>query len=213
MSPSIIAPCEVSRKYGPVLYLRFGIRPVVLVSSTSAAEECFTKNDITFANRPTLLVGKLLNYNSTTLPSRSYEEGKSRDRYCHVGDNRLMDDLDVAQQPYLRCIIKETLRLHPPTPLLLHHYSSEDCTVGGFRVLRRTMLLVNVWALHHDPCIWTEPEKFMPERFEGMEGTKDGLRFLPFGSGRRKYPGESLAIASVALALVLQCFDWEKITS
>ncbi|XP_027109577.1 cytochrome P450 81C13-like [Coffea arabica] len=127
--------------------------------------------------------------------------------------NNPWDDLDVAQQPYLRCIIKETLRLHPPTPLLLHHYSSEDCTMGGFRVLRRTMLLVNVWALHHDPCIWTEPEKFMPERFEGMEGTKDGLRFLPFGSGWRKYPGESLANASIALALVLQCFDWEKITS
>ncbi|CDP08880.1 unnamed protein product [Coffea canephora] len=122
-------------------------------------------------------------------------------------------EIDTVMSRYLRCIIKETLRLHPPTPLLLHHYSSEDCTVGGFRVLRRTMLLVNVWALHHDPCIRTEPEKFMPERFEGMEGSKDGLRFLPFGSGRRKYPGESLAIASIALALVLQCFDWEKITS
>ncbi|XP_027109578.1 cytochrome P450 81Q32-like [Coffea arabica] len=70
--PLHIALCEVSRKYGPVLYLRFGIRPVVLVSSTSGAEECFTKNDITFANRPTLLVGKLLNYNSTTLVWSSY---------------------------------------------------------------------------------------------------------------------------------------------
>ncbi|KAL3517098.1 hypothetical protein ACH5RR_024004 [Cinchona calisaya] len=58
---------QVSRKYGPVLYLWFGSRPVLLVSSPSAAEECFTKNDIIFANRPTMLVGELLNYNSSTL--------------------------------------------------------------------------------------------------------------------------------------------------
>lgn len=63
---------KLSRQYGPILYIHLGSRPLVLVSSPSAAEECFTKNDITFANRPMLLAGKHLGYNFTTLVWASY---------------------------------------------------------------------------------------------------------------------------------------------
>jgi cytochrome P450 len=63
---------KLANKYGPILYLKFGSRPVVIVSSPSAAEECFTKNDIAFANRPGLLAGKHLGYNYTTLVWASY---------------------------------------------------------------------------------------------------------------------------------------------
>ncbi|KAH7523695.1 hypothetical protein FEM48_Zijuj06G0039100 [Ziziphus jujuba var. spinosa] len=63
---------KLSDQYGPILYIHFGSRPVVVVSSPSAAEECFTKNDITFANRPMLLAGKHLGYNFTTLVWASY---------------------------------------------------------------------------------------------------------------------------------------------
>ncbi|XVE70156.1 hypothetical protein DITRI_Ditri10aG0049400 [Diplodiscus trichospermus] len=63
---------ELSEKYGSVLYLRFGTRRALIVSSASVAEECFTKNDITFANRPQLLAGKHLNYNYTTIGLAPY---------------------------------------------------------------------------------------------------------------------------------------------
>ncbi|CAB4266257.1 unnamed protein product [Prunus armeniaca] len=63
---------KLSNKYGPVAYFQFGSRSVIVVSSPSAAEECFTKNDIVFANRPKLLAGKHLGYNYTSLTWASY---------------------------------------------------------------------------------------------------------------------------------------------
>lgn len=66
------ALAKISERYGPVLLLHFGSRPVLLVSSPSAAEECLHKNDITFANRPHLMAGQYLGYNYTSLAWSSY---------------------------------------------------------------------------------------------------------------------------------------------
>ncbi|XAR48395.1 Isoflavone 2'-hydroxylase [Bertholletia excelsa] len=63
---------KISGRHGPVLLLWFGSRRVLLVSSPSVTEECFTKNDIAFANRPKLLAGQHLGYNYTTLVWASY---------------------------------------------------------------------------------------------------------------------------------------------
>ncbi|WCJ31328.1 Cytochrome P450 81Q32 [Euphorbia peplus] len=63
---------NLSQIYGPVISLQFGYRPVLVVSSASAAEECFTKNDIIFANRPKFILGKFLAYNYTTLVQAPY---------------------------------------------------------------------------------------------------------------------------------------------
>ncbi|XP_015890251.2 cytochrome P450 81Q32 [Ziziphus jujuba] len=63
---------RLSQKYGPVITLWFGSRRVVVVSSPKAVEECFTKNDIVLANRPSLLMGKHVGYNNTNLVSSPY---------------------------------------------------------------------------------------------------------------------------------------------
>ncbi|KAI3684651.1 hypothetical protein L6452_33876 [Arctium lappa] len=132
----------------------------------------------------------------------------------NVGKDRLVDESDMPNLPYLRCIINETLRLYPAGPILIPHESSDDCVVGGYNIPRGTMLLVNQWAIHHDPNLWTEPERFNPERFEGLEGTRDGFKLMPFGSGRRSCPGEGLAVrmVGVTLGLIIQCFDWERMS-
>lgn len=130
-----------------------------------------------------------------------------------LGHDRLIEELDLAQLPYLRSIIKETLRMYPAGPLLVPHESSKECSVGGFRIPQGTMLLVNLWAIQSDHKIWGDPTEFRPERFEGVEGDRDGFKFVPFGSGRRGCPGEALAIRIVGLALgsLIQCFDWERV--
>ena len=122
-----------------------------------------------------------------------------------VGTSRLLGADDVPRLDYLRCILSETLRLYPVVPTLIPHESTADCAVGGHHVPGGTMLLVNVYAIHRDPAA------FRPERFEA--GGADGLFMMPFGMGRRKCPGEALALRTLGLVLgtLIQCFDWSTV--
>jgi cytochrome P450 len=129
-----------------------------------------------------------------------------------VGTSRLVTADDVSHLAYLQCIMNETLRLYPAAPLLLPHESSADCKVGGYDVPRGTMLLVNVHAVHRDPAVWEDPAEFRPERFED-DGKAEGRLLMPFGMGRRKCPGEALALRTIGLVLgtLIQCFDWDRV--
>ncbi|KAL1546910.1 cytochrome P450 81Q32-like [Salvia divinorum] len=131
-----------------------------------------------------------------------------------IGDTRLVDDSDLPHLPYLQAVIKETLRLCPGSPMLVPHESSASCTVGGYRVPSRTMLLVNMWAIQRDPKMWEDPMKFKPERFIDLEGNREGsFAMMPFGYGRRGCPGESMALRVVGLVLasLIQCFEWVRL--
>ncbi|KAI6697287.1 hypothetical protein NL676_017406 [Syzygium grande] len=129
-----------------------------------------------------------------------------------VGQDRLVDEADIHKLPCLQNIINEALRLFPPVPLLVPHESSEDCTIGGFNVPRGTMILVNAWAIQRDPKMWDDPTSFKPGRYEGLEGDH-AYRLLPFGMGRRRCPGAGLAnrVVGLALAALIQCFEWERV--
>lgn len=132
-----------------------------------------------------------------------------------VGHDRLVDDSDVQSLTYLQNVINETLRLFPPVPLLLPHQSTEDATVCGFHVPRKTTLLVNTWSIHRDPELWADPEKFMPERFGhgSVESGYEGYKWIAFGVGRRACPAAAFGrrVLGLALASVLQCFEWQRI--
>ncbi|XP_048625584.1 cytochrome P450 81D11 isoform X2 [Brassica napus] len=127
-----------------------------------------------------------------------------------IGLDRLIEEQDIVKLPYLQNIMSETLRLYPVAPMLLPHLASEDCMVAGYDVPRGAILLVNVWAIHRDPDMWEEPEKFKPERFE-KEG--EDKKLMSFGIGRRACPGSGLAQRLVTLALgsLVQCFEWERV--
>lgn len=146
---------------------------------------------------------------------------KARDEISmHVGHERLITDTDIPKLTHLHNIIKETLRLFPAAPFLIPHESSEDCTVSGYHVPKGTMLLVNVYAMQRDPGIWgDDPVKFMPERYgEGDHGVGvqvkgSGYSYMPFGAGRRRCPGESLAwrLMELTLGTLIQCFEWGRV--
>ncbi|KAI3807158.1 hypothetical protein L1987_23082 [Smallanthus sonchifolius] len=129
----------------------------------------------------------------------------------YIGQDRLVQETDLTNLPYIQCVVNETLRLFPAGPLLVPHEPSQDCTIGGFHVARGTMVLVNAWAIHRDPMVWDDPLSFKPERFEKVEN--EGCRFIPFGIGRRQCPGSGLAnrVMGLALASLIQCFEWERV--
>ncbi|KAM0034906.1 putative cytochrome P450 [Helianthus debilis subsp. tardiflorus] len=129
----------------------------------------------------------------------------------YIGQERMVEEADLTNLPYFQCIINETLRLFPAGPMLVPHEPSQDCTIGGFDVARGTMVLVNAWAIHRDPMVWDDSLSFKPERFENV--ANEGYRFIPFGMGRRRCPGSSLAnrVMGLALASLIQCFEWERV--
>ncbi|CAN0927694.1 3,9-dihydroxypterocarpan 6A-monooxygenase [Linum grandiflorum] len=129
-----------------------------------------------------------------------------------VGPTRLVKDSDVPNLPYLRAVIRETLRLHPSAPLIIRE-CAEDCLVNGFSVKSKTRVLVNVYAIMRDPKSWTNPDEFDPERF--MEDSEERIgehqmEYKAFGGGRRACPGagHGLMVTHSTVGALVQCFDW-----
>nr|BDZ29443.1 cytochrome P450 CYP76AD15 [Bougainvillea peruviana] len=120
---------------------------------------------------------------------------------------------DTSSLPYIQAIIKETLRLHPPTVFLLPRKADVDVHLYGYVVPKNAQVLVNLWAIGRDPNVWPDPETFRPERFMECEIDVKGRDFelLPFGAGRRICPGLSLAyrMLNLMLASLIHSFDWK----
>ncbi|CAF2050930.1 hypothetical protein HID58_036561 [Brassica napus] len=131
-------------------------------------------------------------------------------------NTRSLSDSDISKLPYLQAIVKETLRLHPPGPLLSWaRLAIHDVNVGPNLIPAGTIAMVNMWSITHDAKIWTDPEEFKPERFtEGEDVSIMGsdLRLAPFGAGRRVCPGKAMGLATVHLwvAQMIQNFEWVK---
>lgn len=126
--------------------------------------------------------------------------------------NQSITEDDLDQMPYLKAVIKETLRLHPPIPLLVPRESTEDVQVMGYDIAAGTRVIVNAWSIGHDPASWDEPEEFRPERFlnSSVDFRGHDFELIPFGAGRRGCPGIQFAatVNELALAKLVHEFDF-----
>ncbi|GAB4849064.1 hypothetical protein Ancab_040151 [Ancistrocladus abbreviatus] len=124
----------------------------------------------------------------------------------------MVDETSLVKLTYLKLVIKETLRLHPPVPLLIPRESTESCQIFGYELPAKTRVMVNAWAIGRDPTAWKEPDKFDPNRFLDCSIDFKGhdFAYIPFGGGRRICPGMSFGLATIelALAMLLYHFDW-----
>jgi len=76
-----------------------------------------------------------------------------------------IEESDSSKFPYLRAVVKETLRLHPLVRFLVPHKSKDDGELVGFMVPKDAKILVNVWSIGRDSRFWTNPNSFQHGRF------------------------------------------------
>ncbi|KAK8606803.1 hypothetical protein V6N13_052560 [Hibiscus sabdariffa] len=134
----------------------------------------------------------------------------------YVGKDRHVEESDIKNLVYLQAVVKETLRLYPPSPILSLRAAMEDCILSnGYRVTPGTRLLLNAWQIHHDERVWSNPNEFQPERFltshKDLDLKGQNFELIPFGAGRRACSGVSLALQVIHLSLAsaLHCFELE----
>nr|QWK52364.1 cytochrome P450 71A46 [Isatis tinctoria] len=109
---------------------------------------------------------------------------------------------DIQEMNYLKAVTKETLRLHPPLPLMVPHVSTQD-------------VMINAWAIGREVVTWgPDAEEFRPERHLDTPADFRGHDFelIPFGAGRRICPAISFAVVfnEVVLANLVHGFDWQS---
>ncbi|XP_047176212.1 cytochrome P450 82A4-like [Vigna umbellata] len=130
-----------------------------------------------------------------------------------VGKEKWLSENDITKLIYLQATVKETLRLYPPAPLSAPHEFTEDCTINGYNVTKGTRLITNLWKIHTDEYVWSDPLEFKPERFltthKDIDMKGHHFELLPFGGGRRICPGISygLQVVHLVLASFLQHFE------
>ena len=124
-----------------------------------------------------------------------------------------VDETSLSEMKYLKCVVKETLRLHPSAPLLLPRECREEFEINGYKIPAKTRVLVNAWAMGRDPRYWIDPESFVPERFldSSIDFKGTNFEYIPFGAGRRICPGMLFGLINVELplAMLLHHFDWK----
>ncbi|KAK7970174.1 cytochrome P450 [Apiospora saccharicola] len=135
-------------------------------------------------------------------------------------DNGPPKPQDIPKLPYLRACYSEILRWRPPTPNNLPHVLEADDTVGGYRLIKGTVVLQNTWAIERDPELYDDPDAFDPERYlENAYGVKPGVEAqcraegrkpnYAFGGGRRQCPGDVFAVTSVLVVAAKLVWGFE----
>lgn len=110
---------------------------------------------------------------------------------------------DLRQLQYVRQVIEEGMRMYPPAFAVGRESLGKD-EILGYKIPKKAILLMSIYALHRDPKYYPNPDKFDPERFRPEEVKKrPKLAYLPFGAGPRMCIGNHFAMMEMQLLLTL----------
>ncbi|EAY79193.1 hypothetical protein OsI_34305 [Oryza sativa Indica Group] len=149
-----------------------------------------------------------------SIQSKLHDEIKSK-----TSDDEITEE-DTHDMPYLKAVILEGLRKHPPTHFVLPHKAAEDVEVGGYLIPKGATVNFMVAEMGRDEREWEKPMEFIPERFlaggdgEGVDvtGSRE-VRMMPFGIGRRICAGLGVAMLHLEyfVANLVKEFEWKEV--
>lgn len=130
-----------------------------------------------------------------------------------IGTSRMPNLDDQFNMPYTKSFILETSRISTTAPLNFHS-TTTAVDFKGFHIPKDTLVIANIYGLHHDETSWTDPKKFRPERFLDYKSEKPLPPLIPFSVGLRTCLAQQYARAEYFLMLtaVVQrfTFDWDR---
>uniref|UniRef100_A0A0D3HFK8 EF-hand domain-containing protein n=1 Tax=Oryza barthii TaxID=65489 RepID=A0A0D3HFK8_9ORYZ len=149
-----------------------------------------------------------------SIQSKLHDEIKSK-----TSDDEITEE-DTHDMPYLKAVILEGLRKHPPAHFVLPHKAAEDVEVGGYLIPKGATVNFMVAEMGRDEREWEKPMEFIPERFlaggdgEGVDvtGSRE-VRMMPFGVGRRICAGLGVAMLHLEyfVANLVKEFEWKEV--
>jgi cytochrome P450 family 135 len=111
---------------------------------------------------------------------------------------KLRAEADTDSDEYLDAVIKETLRLRTPIPVVGRRVA-QPYQLGEWELPPGTMIMLNALMLHQHSDIYPEPDRFRPERF--LEQPAGKYTWIPFGGGPRACIGRSFATLEMKIVL------------
>lgn len=132
-------------------------------------------------------------------------------------EGKEIEEEAAHKMPYLKAVVLEGLRRHPPGHMVLPHSVTEDTVLGGYKIPKKGTVNFMVAEIGRDPAVWDEPMEFRPERFMGKESVditgSRGIKMMPFGAGRRICPGIGLAMLHLEyyVANMVREFEWREV--
>ncbi|KAJ9678320.1 hypothetical protein PVL29_020474 [Vitis rotundifolia] len=130
-----------------------------------------------------------------------------------AGEEEVKEE-DLRKMPYLKAVVLEGLRRHPPGHFLLPHAVTQDITLDGYVIPKNATVNFMVAEIGWDPKVWKDPMEFKPERFLNEEGDwSREIKMMPFGAGRRTCPGHGLAMLHLEyfVANLVWSFEWKAV--
>ena len=133
-------------------------------------------------------------------------EARLRAEIDQVIGNRPITFDDLAQMPYLECVLKESMRLLPVNTVF-GRQSTTNVTWADRSIPKNSFIMISPWTLHRRADIFADPLTFNPDRFEvKVRSQIPKFAYLPFGGGHRICLGQAFAMTQmrINLATILQ---------
>ncbi|XP_068636128.1 cytochrome P450 89A2-like [Aristolochia californica] len=130
-------------------------------------------------------------------------------------DPKIIGEEELQKMKYLRAVVHEALRRHPPAHFVLPHCATKRAEINGYDIPTNAMINFAVLEMGLDEKMWEDPLKFKPERFlhkEELDFTgSEQIKIMPFGVGRRICPGLALAMLHLqfTVANLVREFEWK----